>query len=320
MFGNMLNILPFGNKSIPNGSETNETDDIPAKEANSTLSKASDLGNLFYTRILESSKQAYEQVNTKVKEMSSNLPSDLLEKHYQIFDEFNKCQNEFKNSQEQSLEDLAKLAPWDSAVTGLSSAHTTQLKNQVLNLSNDERNFVRPIPDDANFDWSPERSRLHLITAVKVLELDPKLSALRFKLVPKKLSEDCFWKNYFYRISLIRQTIQLSELAGTSISDSIDQVVVPKDELLAKEMRNNDLADPLKGARGTVPEPVAASNQSAGSFHSDSIKSIEDDIEEELLREIDEEANNLADDDEMSEDEELQAELAEIEKHEKPGQ
>ena len=34
--------------------------------------------------------------------------------------------------------------------------------------------------------------------------------ALRYELVPKKVKEDEFWRNYFYRVGLIKQSFELS--------------------------------------------------------------------------------------------------------------
>ncbi|VDK53885.1 unnamed protein product, partial [Cylicostephanus goldi] len=43
--------------------------------------------------------------------------------------------------------------------------------------------------------------------AKRLLEVDPNLSRVRFELVPKQLTEEKFWHNYFYRVSLIRQSL-----------------------------------------------------------------------------------------------------------------
>ena len=37
-----------------------------------------------------------------------------------------------------------------------------------------------------------------------------KLYNYRYELVPKVIKEDEFWKNYFYRVSLIKQSFELS--------------------------------------------------------------------------------------------------------------
>ena len=44
--------------------------------------------------------------------------------------------------------------------------------------------------------------------ALAVLEHDPNLTEMRFQLVPKVTKEVDFWRNYFYRISLIKQSAE----------------------------------------------------------------------------------------------------------------
>ena len=44
--------------------------------------------------------------------------------------------------------------------------------------------------------------------ALAILECDSNLTEMRFQLVPKVTKEVDFWKNYFYRISLIKQSAE----------------------------------------------------------------------------------------------------------------
>ena len=37
---------------------------------------------------------------------------------------------------------------------------------------------------------------------------------MRFKLVPKKIKEEDFWRNYFYRVSLIKQSVALHSMSN----------------------------------------------------------------------------------------------------------
>merc|ERR1711936_396630 len=82
-----------------------------------------------------------------------------------------------------------------------------ELKKKILSLSEDKRNVLRSPPTGVNFDFeyctvaSP---------ALLLLEADSKLKQLRYELVPKVIKEDEFWRNYFYRVSLIKQSFELS--------------------------------------------------------------------------------------------------------------
>jgi len=50
--------------------------------------------------------------------------------------------------------------------------------------------------------------------ALATLEVDENLKQMRFDLVPKQINEESFWRNYFYRVSLIKQSAQLTALAN----------------------------------------------------------------------------------------------------------
>uniref|UniRef100_A0A8C9GWW6 BSD domain-containing protein n=1 Tax=Piliocolobus tephrosceles TaxID=591936 RepID=A0A8C9GWW6_9PRIM len=50
--------------------------------------------------------------------------------------------------------------------------------------------------------------------ALVMLQEDELLSKMRFALVPKLVKEEVFWRNYFYRVSLIKQSAQLTALAA----------------------------------------------------------------------------------------------------------
>jgi len=43
-------------------------------------------------------------------------------------------------------------------------------------------------------------------SAMAALNADPNLNRMRFELVPAQVQEPTFWRNYFYRVSLIKQT------------------------------------------------------------------------------------------------------------------
>ena len=76
----------------------------------------------------------------------------------------------------------------------------------------DKRNFLRdPPPGSRNFDFNYEAM---YPVAMATLQEDDRLREMRFQLVPKQVTEEHFWRNYFYRVSLIRQSSELSAMAG----------------------------------------------------------------------------------------------------------
>merc|ERR1712227_18331 len=80
-----------------------------------------------------------------------------------------------------------------------------QLKEQILTLSKDKRNFLRAPPAGAQFEFDYKQCQP---VALAILEVDNNLKEMRFQLVPKVTKEVDFWKNYFYRISLIKQSAE----------------------------------------------------------------------------------------------------------------
>ncbi|KAI8971740.1 hypothetical protein BDF20DRAFT_886242 [Mycotypha africana] len=91
------------------------------------------------------------------------------------------------------------VAPW-LGFTGYGS----QLKEAILNISNDERNLLIPPPAGANFEFD---LNAYDSTAQAALKEDEKLAKLRFLLVPQQVSESVFWQNYFYRVKITKQMV-----------------------------------------------------------------------------------------------------------------
>ncbi|XP_048577643.1 synapse-associated protein 1 isoform X2 [Nematostella vectensis] len=90
------------------------------------------------------------------------------------------------------------------------------MKTQILALSTDERNFLRDPPSGVPFLYEGETM---FPVALATLQKDENLEQMRFKLVPKKVSEERFWRNYFYRVSLIKQSTQLTSLAASGTTE-----------------------------------------------------------------------------------------------------
>jgi len=132
--------------------------------------------------------------------------------------------------------------PW----TGYHEEET--MKRQILALSADERNFLRDPPSGVDFQFNIEHS---MPVAMAVLQEDTDLKQMRFSLVPKRVKEERFWRNYFYRVSLIKQSTQLSSLADQELkkspyTSSSESINTPRgsdktDVKTVKEMSADDL-------------------------------------------------------------------------------
>ncbi|OQR67530.1 synapse-associated protein 1-like, partial [Tropilaelaps mercedesae] len=92
-----------------------------------------------------------------------------------------------------------------------------EMKQQILSLSEDKRTFVRNPPNGVQFEFDLEGQ--YAPVAMAMLKEDPRLEKMRFDLVPKLISEADFWRNYFYRVSLVKQSSQLNSLAKSGGGD-----------------------------------------------------------------------------------------------------
>uniref|UniRef100_A0A6B2EH72 Putative synapse-associated protein n=1 Tax=Phlebotomus kandelakii TaxID=1109342 RepID=A0A6B2EH72_9DIPT len=91
--------------------------------------------------------------------------------------------------------------------------NSDKVKEEILGLSADRRNFVRAPPAGVDFQFDYDVS---YTVAQAIMAEDPALEKMRFDLVPKIITEENFWRNYFYRVSLICQAAELGTLGTDS--------------------------------------------------------------------------------------------------------
>ncbi|CAD6197850.1 unnamed protein product [Caenorhabditis auriculariae] len=109
--------------------------------------------------------------------------------------ELNKEQNDFENQLNDGKNKQQVELPWQ----GLPDENLA--RKQIMSLSSDTRNFLRDSPGNLEFSFDQQQA----MAAILIKE-DPNLAKVRFQLVPKQVKEDNFWRNYFYRVGLIRQS------------------------------------------------------------------------------------------------------------------
>lgn len=138
-----------------------------------------------------------------VVQQASKLKNTVEEKT--ILGDFNREQEKFLTEKKDNKnKEEAAVPPW----VGYTEEET--MKSQILALSSDKRNFLRNPPSGVKYQFDFE----HMYPiAMATLQEDPNLQKMRFDLVPQKISEENFWRNYFYRVSLIKQSTQLTSLA-----------------------------------------------------------------------------------------------------------
>ncbi|CAG0896763.1 unnamed protein product, partial [Darwinula stevensoni] len=167
-----------------------------AEVSNRALQGAKNLGSFLFSAVNKAGKTMSEAGAKLKKTVEENS----------ILGEFNKEQEAFLKEKSHEGGDIG-VAPW----VGYADEET--LKEQILALSSDRRNFVRNPPSGVQFSFNYDTM---YPVAQAILVEDKELEKMRFELVPKLISEETFWRNYFYRVSLICQSSELSSMASTN--------------------------------------------------------------------------------------------------------
>ncbi|XP_071992427.1 synapse-associated protein 1 isoform X2 [Engystomops pustulosus] len=148
------------------------------------------------------SESVTETAHTIKKSVEEGKIDGIIDKT--IIGDFQKEQEKFVQEKSNKKTDAA-VPPW----VGYSEEETIQ--QQILALSADRRNFLRDPPAGVHFNFDFEQM---YPVALVMLQEDELLNRMRFDLVPKLVKEEVFWRNYFYRVSLIKQSAQLTALAA----------------------------------------------------------------------------------------------------------
>lgn len=220
-----------GADSRPASTGGTPTEEQPAGVGNVTtkaVAGAKSLGNFLYS--------AVNKAGAKVSEASAKIKKTVEENS--ILGEFNREQDAFIKGQEKAGAGSA-IAPW------IGAPNEAALKEECLSLSTDRRNFVRAPPAGVEFDFDYDKM---YPVAVAIMTEDPNLEKMRFDLVPKVITEENFWRNYFYRLSLICQANEADALAArhSSADDSQDSDKSASESLVAIESENQSIDEVKK--------------------------------------------------------------------------
>lgn len=184
-----------GNESTVDdtGSSTNSADKFAAIAADAeavrknAVKGAKNIGSFLFSM----ANKAGQTVSQTAKQVKQAVESTS------ILTDFTREQQEFIREHGGSMQ--AGDLPWADCSD---EARAAEIRDQILTLSQDKRNFVRNPPNEANFEFDTQNC---YPIALTMLREDPNLSKMRFELVPKLVNEDTFWRNYFYRVSLLKQ-------------------------------------------------------------------------------------------------------------------
>lgn len=220
-----------------------------------------------------------------------------------ILGDFQKEQEKFVQEKNAKKTDAA-VPPW----VGYNEEETIQ--QQILALSADKRNFLRDPPAGVQFQFDFEQM---YAVALVMLQEDELLNRMRFDLVPKQVKEDVFWRNYFYRVSLIKQSAQLTALAAqqqreeekntaSTLNDNISESIRPKTPPVAISAK----------AKASQEEEDISTSPGVSEFVSDAFDAC-DINQEDLRKEMEQLVLDKKDEETADWEKELQQELQEYE-------
>jgi len=177
-------------------------------EGDPILGAAKDWGNFIFGGVKDVTMKVTSGAANATEAFTSG--AQMLKKTVEentILGEFNRQQEQFLEDQKEThAAQEAALPPWMGY-----AEDEENLKEQILALSSDERHFMRPPPAGVSYQFDYGTS---YPIALVTLDADPMLRDMRFKLVPKKIKEEDFWRNYFYRVSLIKQSVALHSMSN----------------------------------------------------------------------------------------------------------
>ncbi|CAB4068910.1 unnamed protein product [Lepeophtheirus salmonis] len=153
----------------------------------------------------------------EMKESESSY--SLVDSAYSVFEKANNY--DYFSQKDLRREHLLQRAfhgmfPW------LGYENESELKDKIMALSSDKRNFLFDPPAGVTFDFDYSQATG---IAEGLLAQDENLQLMRYRIVPKLKNEESFWKNYFYRVSLIQQCYELKSVQEYVVTD---QEHIPK--------------------------------------------------------------------------------------------
>ncbi|XP_043065102.1 synapse-associated protein of 47 kDa isoform X8 [Drosophila ficusphila] len=218
-----------GGEDDDKSSATEGADSHPASGGGTPTGDEGQIGQVT-TKVTQQAKHFGSFLSSAISKAGSKIKETV--KDNTILDSFNKEQEAFIKGQGGVGNGAA---PW------IGHANESKIKEEILGLSQDRRNFVRAPPAGVDFEFSYDTA---YPTAIAIMAEDKALETMRFELVPKIITEENFWRNYFYRVSLI---IQAAEL-GTLGADGVGQASSGEDakEVANKESTSKTVVEPAK--------------------------------------------------------------------------
>uniref|UniRef100_A0AC34EZB7 BSD domain-containing protein n=1 Tax=Panagrolaimus sp. ES5 TaxID=591445 RepID=A0AC34EZB7_9BILA len=209
-------------------------------------------------------------------EKASKLSESVTQKS--LLGELEKENKQFTEQLKQEKCDIETQipAPW------IGMPDESLARKHILSLATDTRNFLEDPPAGREV----EIENLEQV-AKDLIQHDPMLSKMRYELVPKKITEERFWHNYFYRVSLVKKVL-LSKAAAKEASDQKPQT---SDNKPNEQENKDDFGDETKRRSPSLKEELDEQDekekQKSPKKASQSNSPVDEDWEKELLSDFD---------------------------------
>eukprot|EP00127_Corallochytrium_limacisporum_P002742 Clim_evm51s136 gene=Clim_evmTU51s136 len=182
---------------------------VTSKETYESLQKGA---NQFATAV--TSEETYRKLGENAKGFASNVK----EKVENLNQDFERMNQDFVNEKRKQTQGVQP--PWAGY------DNSDELKEKILNISSDSKYLLSAPSASARFEFDFET---YEPVAAASLEADPRLQELRKQLVPKEIKEQEFWRNYFYRVHLIKQSSSLMTTRGSPRGSPSSELNVTED-------------------------------------------------------------------------------------------
>ena len=210
--------------------------------------------NLSLSSLASSLTDLSTQVTSTVTSTASNLTSTavhFIEDQKRSYEEETaKIEQKRQKEQYDASHNPPPALPLWHTFSEDKSVLEAELKQRILRLATDPRTFLSSAPDPALFPFSLELALPHIQLA---LQNDPLLARMQYRLVPRKVSERQFWTNYMYRVSMVREQMEVGELfevgrveAEVERERSREERLKAQEEAIERDRK--DRQDRIKGA------------------------------------------------------------------------
>jgi len=250
-----------------------------ASKLYSFASKATSQAKVYAKTATEQASEYAQRAQAQaavLAEKATKLSESVTQKT--MIAELEKENKEFSEQlkKEKTVEDMK--APW------IGMPDEELARKHILALSLDTRNFLEEPPAGKEVEIGDIEK-----VAADLVKHDPTLSKVRYELVPKKISEQKFWRNYFYRVSLVKKMLlaKAAKKEGEPPKESEQPQTSTQEPTIEKDDSDKEVE---KSKSPSLKEEIESSSENEQVKKKNSKSSgspVDEDWEKELLSDLD---------------------------------